>query len=475
MNIAEQIRAFEEKRAALVAANEAIIAKAAEEGSTLDAEQEEEFDNNQADIEAVDKHLKRLKAMEAMAKAKIEDDKKRSVPAAGQNAEEASLSRSGHRIEVKAQPKLEPGLEFARFAKVKAISRLDSEPVLQVAERMYGENSNVYGMVKGLMTKGAVVPGSTASGNWAGDLVSDEGGAVADFVAYLRPATILGKFGTNDVPGLRMVPFRQRLISQTGGGAAYWVGEGKPKPLTAFDFDATTLEPNKIANIAVLTEENIRDSSPSSEAIVRDSLRDAIAAGIDTAFIDPSNGGTPNVKPASITNGAAAIASESYSDADDIRLDVRSVFQKFIDANNPPSSGVWIMSATNALALSLILNPLGQREFPGISMSGGVFEGLPAIVSEYAGDTVALVNASDIYFGDEGGVQVDMSREASLEMLDSGFTQDGSAGTGASLVSLFQNNLVALRAERHLNWKRRRPSGVAYLTGVTWGGPVNPS
>src|SRR3546814_18992345 len=86
MNIAEQLRAFEEKRAALVAANEAIIAKAADEGSTLDAEQEEEFDNNQADIEAVEKHLKRLKAMEETAKSK-------DVPAAGGNAEERSEER----------------------------------------------------------------------------------------------------------------------------------------------------------------------------------------------------------------------------------------------------------------------------------------------------------------------------------------------------------------------------------------------
>ena len=468
MNIAEQIRAFEEKRAALIAANEAIIAKAAEDGSTLDAEQEEQFDGNQADIESVDKHLARLKAMEATNKAKA-------VPAEGGNADDANKSRGGGRIEVKAQPKLAPGIEFARFAKVKAISRLDSEPALQVALRMYGENSNVAGMVKAMMTKAAVIPGSTVSGNWAADLVSDEGGAVADFVAYLRPATVVGKFGADGIPSLRMVPFRQRLISQTGGGNAYWVGEGKPKPLTAFDFDASTLEPNKVANICVLTEENVRDSSPSSEAIVRDGLRDAIAAGIDVAFIDPTNAGSANVKPASVTNGAAAIAASGTGDADDIRLDVRSVFQKFIDANNPPSSGVWVMSATNALALSLMLNPLGQREFPGISMAGGIFEGLPAIVSEYAGDTVALVNASDIYFGDEGGVQVDMSREASLEMLDGGFTQDGLAGTGASLVSLFQNNLVALRAERHLSWKRRRASAVAYLTGVAWGGAVNVS
>lgn len=461
---AEQITAFESRRAAQTAALQEIVDGAAEKGETLDADQKAKVADLKAEIKEIDDHLSLLRDMEKMLELK---------PVERTETAKSGTEQRGNdnaRVTVKQQPKLAKGIEFARYAKVKAISRLDSEPALSVAERMYGPDSNVAGMVKA-----AVLPGSTASGNWAADLVADEGGAVADFVEYLRPATILGKFGTDGIPGLREVPFRQRLISQTGGGSAYWVGEGKPKPLTAFDFDGTTLTPLKIANIAVLTEENIRDSSPSSEALVRDALRDAIAAGLDVAFIDPANNGSPNVKPASITYGAAAIVSETYTDADDIRLDVRSAFQKFINANNPITSGVWIMSASNALALSLILNPLGQREFPDVTMTGGRFEGLPVIVSEYIGTTVALVNARDIYFGDEGGVQVDMSREASLEMLDENLTQNGAAGTGASLVSLFQNNLVALRAERHLNWKRRRPSAVAYLTGVAWGGAVNAS
>src|SRR3546814_19932494 len=88
----------------------------------------------------------------------------------------------------------------------------------------------------------------------------------------------------------------------------------------------------------------------------------------------PSNNRAPNVKPASITYGAETVVSTG-DDADDIRLDVRALFQKFIDANNAPSSGVWIMSATNALALSLMVNALGQPEFPGISMTGGKFQG----------------------------------------------------------------------------------------------------
>src|SRR3546814_3184544 len=57
--------------------------------------------------------------------------------------------------------------------------------------------------------------------------------------------------------------------------------------------------------------------------VVRNALVKAIAAGLDVAFIDPSNNGAPNVKPASITYGAETVVSTG-DDADDIRLDVRS-------------------------------------------------------------------------------------------------------------------------------------------------------
>jgi len=459
--IAEQIGAFETKRAALVAANETIMEKAATEGATLDAEQEEQFDGNQADIEAIDKHLGRLRVTEKTLKTKA-------VPASGGDPGEADRSRGGQRIEIKTQPKLKPGVEFARMAKVRAVSKLDSERPVDVAERMYGENSNVFGHIKA-----TVAAGTTASGNWASALVSDESGPVADFAEYLRPMTILGKFGTGNIPSLRTVPFRQRLITQSGAGAAYWTGEAKPKGLTSFNFSSTTLEPLKAATIAVLSMESVRDSSPASDVIVRDQLVAALTDRLDTDFIDPTNSGSANVKPAAITNGAQAIAATSYTDADDVRLDIRSVMQYFIDANNPPSQGVWIMSSGNALALSLLVNGLGQAEFPGIGMNGGIFAGLPVITSEYIGSYVALVNASDIFVGDEGGISVDMSTEASLEMLDTGFTQD--QPTGASLVSLWQNNLVGLRAERTINWARRRESAVTYLSSVAWGGAVNSS
>ena len=324
----------------------------------------------------------------------------------------------------------------------------------------------------GKIERAPVGAGSTADGNWAADLVSAEGGAFADFVEFLRPATILGQFGTNGIPALRNVPFRVPLGSQTGGGAGYWVGEGKAKPLTSFDFARTTLEPLKAANIAVLTEEVIRDASANSEQMVRDALRDALAERIDTDFINPANAGTAGVKPASITNGIQSIAASGSGDADDIRLDVRSLLQQYINANNRGSSAVLIMQSGMALGVGTMTKALGQAELGDMGMDGGRLLKLPVITSEYVPDGfVVILNANDIYFADEGGIAVDMSREASLEM-DNAPSHDSTTPTESSLVSLWQTNSVGFRAERTLNWARRRAEAVQVLRDVAWGGAV---
>jgi HK97 family phage major capsid protein len=469
MKFAEQIGAFETKRASLVAANEAIMEKAAGEGSTLDAAQTDEFDGNQADIEAIDGHLKRLRSMEKAAAAAA-------TPVAGNAAAEGSAARVG--ATVKAQPKLDKGIAFARIARVKALAKLDGESVREKARDLYGEDSATYGF----FAKAAVGAATTSNATWAGALVGDETSAFADFVEFLRPMTIMGWFGNNGVPSLRRVPFRVPLIGQTSGGEGYWVGEGAAKPLTKFDFSRTTLEPLKVANIAVATMETLRDSSPSAEAIIRDQLAAALAARLDTDFINPAKAAVSGVSPASITNGVAPIES-SGSDADAVRADIRALFGAFIAANNAPTSGVWIMPSVTALALSLMVNPLGQSEFPGINMNGGTLFGLPVIVSQYvptaydpdgsgtdfvSGAMVALVNANDVYLADEGGVSVDMSQEASLQM-DNAPTNNSATPTATTTVSMFQTNSVAFRAERTVNWARRRPSAVAVLTGVNWG------
>lgn len=461
--IAEQLEGYRAAKEEKTARMAEIMKAAGDEGVTLDAAQTEEFDNLETEVEALEKHIGRLEKMEkAMIKTArpAEDDLRMTGDPV-----------KGIPVRAKNTQKLDPGIAFARAAKCLALGHLEHRDAIQIAKSLYGEHEQIVYATQRLVTKAAVPAATTSDSTWAGALVGDEGSVFADFVEYLRPQTILGRFGQGGVPNLRRVPFRVPLVGQTSGGDGYWVGEGQAKPLTKFDFSRTTLEPLKVANIAVATMEVIRDSSPSADIIIRDQLAAALRERLDIDFINPAKAAVSGVSPASILNGVAGIASTG-TDADAVRVDVRSLFNAFIAANNAPTSGVFIMEATTALALSLMQNPLGQAEFPGIGMTGGTLFGLPVIVSEYVtSGVVALVNASDIYLGDEGGIDLSMSTEASLQMDDS---PDNPSTESTVLVSLWQRNLVGFRAERAISWARRRASAVAYLTGVEWGAPEAP-
>ncbi|EGX7577769.1 phage major capsid protein [Salmonella enterica] len=450
MNIAEQIKSFEAKRAALAASLDEVMSKAAEEGRTLDAEEEESYDNTSAEIKSVDAHLKRLRDMESNLASTAK-------PVSKAASSEVTTVKANAPGIIRVEQKLEKGIAFARFAKSLAAANGSRSEALEIARKQYPDDAKLHHVLKA-----AVGAGTTTDPQWAGALVEYQEYA-QDFVEYLRPQTIIGRFGQGNIPSLRKVPFNIRIPAQTSGGSANWVGQGKAKPLTKFDFESITFSFAKVAAIAVLTDELIRFSNPAADALVRNALAEAVIARLDTDFISPSKAEVANVSPASITNGITAVPSTGNPDDD-----AAAAFGVFVAANLQPNGAVWLMSSTTALALSMRKNALGQKEYPEMTLLGGTFQGLPVIVSQYVGNQLVLVNAPDIYLADDGGVAVDMSREASLEM-ESDPAGDSITPTGTELVSMFQTNSVAIRAERWINWKRRRTAAVAVISGVNYG------
>jgi len=369
------------------------------------------------------------------------------------------------RIRVK-QVELPPGIEFARAVICKAAARLFSCSPLDVEKMRYPDYPRITEYLKTAVT--GMGPADTPA------LVSTPQTLPGEFLDYLRPMTIIGQFGVGDVPPLTRVPFNSRIQSQTSGGSANWVGAGKAKPVTRFTFDAATLTWSKIAAIAVIDDELVRFSTPSAEGQVRDALAKAVVERLDSDFIDPNKAVSANVSPASITNGTVAL-SHTGTDADAVRTDVRTALGAFISVNANPTKLVWIMPNSLALSLTLMRNALGQREFPDITMKGGMFEGFPVIASQYCAtvqgsptsNIVVLVNAAEIFLADDGGVSVDMSNQATIEMSDD---PENDSGTQ---VNMFQANKIALRAERYINWARGRSSSVVWLDGVAWAPPTS--
>jgi HK97 family phage major capsid protein len=290
----------------------------------------------------------------------------------------------------------------------------------------------------------------------------------SEFIEYLRPLTIIGR-----IPGLRKVPFKIKVPRQTAVASVNWVGEGKPKPVGKSAFDTVTLDFTKIAGIIVLTDELVRLSTPSAEALARDDLASGIVQLMDQDFIDPDKAAVANVSPASIINGVTPVTASGTAYSNFV-TDVKAVMQKFMDANISPDGVVVIMRQDTALALSLMVTSLGNPQFPGLTMNGGTLAGFTVVTSQnvqYTEDSpqegapIIFVRAPDIMLADDGAVTIDISREASLEMSDAP-TDPAVAAT--VLVSLFQHNMVGIRAERMVNWVKRRAAAAQFIAAAKY-------
>lgn len=485
MNIQQQIASYVEARKQKSAVLDGLVKKSAETGESFDAEQQKQFDEATTEIDTINKHIERLRKVEAIqaenAKAVTVDTTQAHTVAA------AAATVRGNDGVIAVERKLEKGIGFARFVKFMALAKGNPQVAVELAKNQYPNETPLHNSIKMqmgagsnsdfansfLVQKTAVPAAITTTANFAGSLVQYQD-LVGDFVDFLRPGTILGKLRGK----VKQVPFKSRVKRQTGGVSAGWVGEGKGAPLTSGVFDTITLDFTKLAAVTAIANENLRLASPNLEMLLRDDLAAAIQQTADSDFIDPNNAGTANVKPASILNSVSSLgATTGTTTVAGILADVQILMAPFIAANIDLSELVWIMTPSTALSLSMIMTSLGQQQFPGVTPLGGTFVGLPVVAANAAGlvgasdggHIVALVHAPSISVADDGIVAVDASTEASLEMSDAP-SNSAASGTGASVVSMFQTDSTALKATYWLNWVKRRTVAAQYMTAVHWGG-----
>jgi HK97 family phage major capsid protein len=310
------------------------------------------------------------------------------------------------------------------------------------------------------MIKAGVAPGTTSDSTWAAPLAL-YGTLASEFIGLLRPQTIIGKLN------LRRTPFNVRIPRMTTGASAAWVGEGLPSPAAALGFDMPVLTFSKISTIVVLADELVRFSSPAAEDVVRNELAAALVQFEDQQFIDPTVTASAGVHPASITNGAPTVSSTGSTVAA-IVADIKSMYALATAANIPFLRPAWILNPRTAIYLSTLLTTGSIPMFSTVGPLGGTLLGIPVIVSanvpiESGGDSfIVLVDASEIFLADDGGITLDISAEATLQSVTN-------PQTGAQTqVPLWSSNLAGVRANRYCSWTRRNDAGAIVLSGVSY-------
>jgi HK97 family phage major capsid protein len=473
--IPEQIRLFEAKRIATVDKASELVQKAVDEGRTMDDHESEQHTGFVSEVEAIDKHIKILKDHEKMQVALA-------TPVTARDGAGGEGGAAAARSSITVKSNLPPGIRFTRFALAMAQAKGNVMLAHEIAKTRYADTPEVVNVLKAAISVGGTRELSGANDGplihkAAVTAVTGSDTAIiqytdieAEFIELLRPKTIMGRMDR-----LNRVPFLSRLGRQLTGVTGSFVGEGAPKPVQKQTYDNVTLGYSKVAVIVVLSDESNRfGTTINVELRARDDMVKGIATYIDKRFMDPSYSGVANVSPASITNGATRYQSTGSTLAA-IDNDVKLIFGMFTTSDVDPSSAVWVMSAGVALRLTLKRDAYDKPAFPGmenaVATGRGTWYGLPVLVSNAmvtsgspAEQQIALVTQDEVSLADDGGVSIDMSQEASVQMNDA-----PSAGA-QSLVSLWQNNLIGIRAEQYINWGARRPNnlGIALLENTNY-------
>jgi len=430
--IHEQITHWTNERAPLAARMTEMFSPT----STLTEIQQAEYDELAGKVAGIDGQVTRLKAAAELNKAAA-------VPLVTPSPAITPKAYSAIRV----TPTTPPGTAFIRAACARVVKHGNDHEAAMYAEQRWPDMPEV-----ALFLKAAVAPGTTTDATWAGPLMQPR--VVDEFVELLRPATAIGK-----ITGLRKVPFNTKVPAQSVGGTYGWVGEQKPKPVTKLAFTSLTVPYHKTAGIIVITEELARLSSPSAETIVRADMIAGITAFVDAAFIDPAKAAVANVSPASITNGTSAITSTGPLG------DLVALASAFTTINLPIQNLTYIMSPNNALVLSFQKNAAGAPLFPNLNASGGDVNGIRVVTSGAAGSTIVGLIPEYVLYADDGGVTIDVSREASLQMNDAPMDP---ADATTVFVSLWQNNCVGLRAEWFVTWLKAIGGAARYVSGATY-------
>lgn len=275
-----------------------------------------------------------------------------------------------------------------------------------------------------------------------------------DFSGFLKPAQAQAYFDEARQRSVvqqltRQVPLGingQEIPVTTSKPTAGWVSEGGKKPTTAGGKTLETITPKKIAAISVVSAEVVRANPGGYIEDLRADIAEAFAIAFDAAALHGTS--TPFGANSYIAHTSKSVALGTNADtAGGVFADVNDGLALLVNGGKRMTGSAWDLIAEPIFNASVDAN--GRPLFidsptveSAAALRGGRLLGRPSFIGEgvSAGDIVGFAGDwSKAVWGVVGGITYDVSTQATV-------TLDG------ELVSLWEHNLVAVRAEAEYGW-----------------------
>lgn len=399
----------------------------------LTEDQEKSFTDLEAEIKALDEKVEREQKLEELRA-------KSAVP-----AEPAGGSGGLPRIESPDPDKGVKGAVFSKITRALAASKGVVPYAREFAAQAFGDQ---HPATRAL---------ATSVGSAGGFLVPDQ--YSGEVIELLRAQAAVRRAGarTMNMNGTTMIP---RINT---GTAASYVGENTDIAMTGMTFGQIRLTSRKLAAVVPISNDLLRSPGPSADAIVLQDVVTSLALTEDSAFL--RGDGTGNA-PKGIYHwaNAANITASAGTTAANIETDVKFCLAGLEDNDVSLGSAVWLMAPRTKRHLAFLKDATTNLPtFPEVSTSN-TLKGLPIVVSNniptnLGGGTATelyLVNMADVLIGEEMGIEIKVSEEASYH-------------DGTKLVSSFSQDQTVIRVITKHDICMRHDRSAAVITGLAWG------
>jgi HK97 family phage major capsid protein len=278
------------------------------------------------------------------------------------------------------------------------------------------------------------ITAATQTGDFAGFLNREQSAAIferaarSSVVQSLVPQTQLGING-------------QSIPVVTGKLTAGWVSEGAAKPASKGAIGLKTMDPKKLAVIAVVSAEVVRANPGNYMSLIRNQVGDAFATAFDSAALHGTN--TPFSTYIAQTTKSVEVGTTAQA-AGGVFGDINAGLSLLVN-DGKRLSGFALDDRFEPL-LNGATDTSGRPIFidsPVVDNAGPIRQGRLLGRSAYVGEGVYNATGSVLGFGGDwsqaawgavGGISYKVSTEATVTI-------------NGELVSLFENNLVAVLAE----------------------------
>jgi hypothetical protein len=316
--------------------------------------------------------------------------------------------------------------DFAKYARLLAVNRGNVGNAVDMARQ-----EGVHQAVVELLQRSPVTAGGAGgAGDAWGEQTTAQRLVLSAFASALAHRSIFARMASDRA--IVAVPLGTNVgFIASSSRTATTVTPGGAVPLTMMNAAARSVTRQKAAAACALTLEFMRENAGAAEQIIVRLLRDDVAAAIDAAVV-----------PVLMAGAAERTATASMLD------DLSTLL---IDIGVNGNSRLYAAAGPFMASYLATLGTNEVRTFPNVGPMGGeLLPGVPLVVSDGVGNwTLMLIDASKIT-GALEAPELSTSTNALLEMDDSPAAHAGAGspvgpvGPSGALVSLFQENAIAL-------------------------------